>query len=502
MGEVNEVRWDYSGDHPYRLYFTGHSIPNSQAASGENVATSFYYVDIDPVSGVQSVPVLIHDFSVEFPLSGTYPTGGYSSTMILNDVEGDSSNDSRYWTWQVRGPYDHSSYDLSTALTYKRYAIIVYDKTTNSLVGRFQRDCAGVSGVCTVYDTPSEAYPYIPAPNMTESSPLGVKAIVDWGRASSNPSVLSGTWVNVGGNIWSLTGYKALTSSNSVFGKFSVDGVRFVKVGSGTGGTSLDIVGENQYTVNNVSNTIYVQLAGGIDPNTKTVIADWGSRPDDLGTIADGPKACSKDFSECFRIGNSEEHSGWAWGLGGEEMFVSQNSGNDYIESVDITSSTSAACNLISTLASNKVSCGIKIARLYPTFSKSGDSSYPVSVHFGKVYDQNKRGWALLDTAAGYSDTWFANQIIFMEIKAFDAVPAPREWRVSPTFNTTYDYRSEGSGALNFDGTQVWVTANFGLPKISNANEVYSVFLPENWHDVLTGADVVAPAAPSGLSVQ
>jgi hypothetical protein len=93
LGEVNELRWDYSGANPYRLYFVGRSIPASQAVAGEKPGMTFYYTDINPTTGAQSTPVVIKDFSKTFP---SFTTG-----EIMNDVEGDSSNDSRYWAWQV-----------------------------------------------------------------------------------------------------------------------------------------------------------------------------------------------------------------------------------------------------------------------------------------------------------------------------------------------------------------------------------------------------------------
>ena len=88
LGEVNELRWDYSGAHPYRLYFVGSSITGT-AVAGENIGMSFYSTEIDPSTGQQAAPVLVHDFSHEFP--------GLAGAEIMNDVEGDSSNDSRYW---------------------------------------------------------------------------------------------------------------------------------------------------------------------------------------------------------------------------------------------------------------------------------------------------------------------------------------------------------------------------------------------------------------------
>ncbi|MDQ1283668.1 MAG: hypothetical protein QG620_16 [Patescibacteria group bacterium] len=399
LGEVNELRWDYSGTHPYRLYFVGFNVPDSQAVGGEHVSTSFYYTDIDPVSGMQSQPVLIHDFSAEFP-AGTYP-----GATIMNDVEGDSSNDSRYWAWQVM--------DTDRGAGYLPFAIITYDKETDMLVGRLQRNCSGVSGVCTIVSTPATTLPYLSRPNMVEISPAGTRVIVDWGRT---------------------------------------------------------------YT---------------------------GNRAADQGTVADGPKAFLKDFSDSHRIGADETHSGWAWGAGGEELFVSQNNRNDYIEASDINRHTTpleangidrSDCAVIT---GNQYTCGIKIAS-YETFD---EDRWSLGMHFGKIYDANKRGWAFMNTYDD-SQSWGQNANFFLEIKDVD--DSPRYWRVTPSWNTTYDYRSEGSGALDFQGNNIWMTANWNSGVSANKNEAFSVELPEDWYSRLTGEaiDTTAPLNPTGLSVR
>ena len=45
----------------------------------------------------------------------------------MNDVEGDSSNDSRYWAWQIM--------DTTRAAGYLPYAIFSYDKQSNAVMG-------------------------------------------------------------------------------------------------------------------------------------------------------------------------------------------------------------------------------------------------------------------------------------------------------------------------------------------------------------------------------
>ena len=387
LGEINELRWDYSGAHPYRLYFVGRSISNSQAISSENVNTSFYYIDLDPVTGTQSAPVLIHDFAAEFPVAGTYPAGGYSNASIMNDVEGDSSNDSRYWAFQIM--------DTSLGTGYKPYAIITYDKQTNTVLGRLQRNCVGVKGVCTVLDTPATSLPYLSRPNMVEISPLGTRIVVDWGR---------------------------------------------------------------RYT---------------------------GNLEGDIGTVADGPHAFLKDFTDPIRIGADETHSGWAWGPNGEEMFVSQNNRNDYIEAVDIATSTTANCTVIS---GNNYSCGIKVI----AYSDLDMGNWSLGMHFGKVYDQAKRGWFFMNTSDKDYITWGKNQNLFVEIKPYNDSTVPVIWRIIPSYNVHYDYRSEGSGALSFDGTVICATTNWGYT--DGRAEPYSIGLPNNWYEHFNGTyDTTAP---------
>ena len=370
IGEINEIRWDYSGNHPYRLYFVGRSI----AGAG----MKFYHTDIDPVSGVQSAPVLIRDFTADFPVTGIYPAGGYSGAAIMNDVEGDSSNDSRYWAWQVM--------NITLGAGYQPYAFIVYDSQTNTIVGRAQRDCAGIAAPCMTLNTPATALPYLSRPNMVEISPLGTRTILHYGRT---------------------------------------------------------------YT---------------------------GKRIEDTGTIADGPHACQKDMTDCIRIGADETHSGWAWGAGGEELFVSQNNRNDYIEAVDISTSTTANCTVIS---GNNYTCGTKVM----AYTDLDMNNWTLGMHFGKVYDQSKRGWLFMNTYDSNYATWGKNQNLFLEIKSYNSIPAPKIWRINPSYNVYYDYRSEGSGALSVDGKSLWSTANWGY--IDGRAEVFSVGLPDDWYQHL-----------------
>lgn len=367
LGEVNELRWDYSGQYPYRLYFVGRSLKNSgQNLAGENTGMSFYYTDIDPATGQQSTPVLIRDFSANFPNA--------VNAEIMNDVEGDSSYDSRYWAWQLM--------DTSRGNGYLPYGVFTYDKTSNSILGSIQRNCAGAAVPCVAIDTPATSAPYISRPNMVEMSPLGTRVIVDWGRSYS------------------------------------------------------------------------------------------GSRDADLGSVADGPKGFLPNFSDPIRVGADEAHSGWAWGANGEEMFVSQNNRNDFIEAVDIKNSTTANCSAIS---GNSYTCGVKVV----SYQDLDQSNWTLGMHFGRVYDQAKRGWLFMNTYdSGYS-TWGKNQNLFIQIKPYNSVTVPKIMRFGSSFNDHYDYRSEGSGALDFRGNKIWSTANWGF--LDGRGDAISLELPSDW---------------------
>lgn len=371
VGEVNELRWDYSGQYPNRLYFVGRSLPTSQSVRGENPEMSFYSIDLDPVTGRPSSPVLIRDFSSLFP---AFPG------VLMNDVEGDSSNDSRYWAWMINGN--------TAASGYKPYAIIVYDKQTNTVLSTLQRNCLGSAIPCKEVNSASQKPPFITRPNMVEMSPLGTRVIVHWERVNA--------------------GY---------------------------------------------------------------------DRDAEMNGLLDGPKAFLKDFSDPIRIGADATHSGWAWGPNGEEMFVSQNNRNDWIEAVNIASAATANCKVI---AGNSYGCGVKL------ISQTGldGGSWSIGYHFGKIYDPAKRGWMYMNTydKTGYT-FWGKNQNLLVQIPAAGAGASARVVRLGSTYNQYHDYRSEGSGAMDFKGENIWTTGNWGF--IDGRGDVFRIQLPADWYSAL-----------------
>ena len=144
IGEVNEIRWDYTGNYPNRVYFV--------------YGMSFYYMDVITGNGT---PTLIRNFASDFP------TGDH----IMNDVEGDSSSDSRYWAWQVLGAYDGA--------VFPRLAIITYDKQNNSILGTLRPGQVTPTANASYWST------RLPHPNMVEISPDGTKVLTHYGRSYS-----------------------------------------------------------------------------------------------------------------------------------------------------------------------------------------------------------------------------------------------------------------------------------------------------------------------------
>ena len=128
VGEPNELQWDSSG-----------------AAQG---ATTIYYRTgaalrkIEILSGSDS---LIHDFAVDYPGAGA----------AINGVEGAPSRDMRYWAFQICDSMDSGGQCSGLR------DIIVYDKSTDQIIGRLK-----------------DHYATIPTPNYVDISPSGSVIVV------------------------------------------------------------------------------------------------------------------------------------------------------------------------------------------------------------------------------------------------------------------------------------------------------------------------------------
>jgi len=337
--EGAEIRWDYTGNYPNRFYFRKDS--------------KFYQYNL-----LDDTAELIHDFKNEFP----------TCVKIHNDVEGDSSADSRYWTWMVRGPYNGSTNPL--------IAIITYDKETNQILGVMD---------LAKYHNYGGQYEALPIPNMVEISPSGRKVIYHLNRCWGDES--------------------------------------------------------------------------------------YGNRSKDIGTYFDGAHAWDLDFTNPVKVSITETHSGWAWDYDGNEVFVSQNNRNDWIESYDVMT-------------------GEVKKILY-----HGDFGWGNGFHFARM-PEFIRGWILMSTyKAGSNTDWGDNQLIMLEIK--DNTENPRVWRLGHTHNNYNEYYAEGFAPMSQFGDKLWWGAKW--PGQNNI-ETYEMVLPPKWWEELSGGDVVSPGKVGDLS--
>jgi hypothetical protein len=143
--EVHEFRWDYSGIKPHTVYYV------------EGTQFREYNIDTGETN-------LIRDFAVGFP----------NAERILNDVEEDSSMDSRYWAWMVQSQY--------TGEVFPMLAIITYDKQANTILGTLDN---------AKYKSMGGVDSNLPRPNMVDISPLGTKVVALWGR-TDNKDIFDG----------------------------------------------------------------------------------------------------------------------------------------------------------------------------------------------------------------------------------------------------------------------------------------------------------------------
>lgn len=397
IGEVNEIRWDYSGKFPNRVYFV--------------YKMGFYQMDVLNENGA---PQLIYDFSKDFP----------GADKIINDVEGDSSNDSRYWAWQVLGKYENGSFPVQ--------CIFTFDKNKNAIIAVLRPEHVGHRGS-------------LPKPNMVEISPLGTKVITHYGAASTRPVKLPNLWSYVDNGLWVLENYRKYTSGNNVFGAVFCNNEVLSK---GTIDKSLDFskLKIYQYAVISASGKFYVKLPDGVNPNTSIVTANWGKRPEDVGGALDAPHAWDLDFTNPVVVSADETHSGWAFDTLGQEWFVSQNNKTDWLEARNIKNGKSI--NIIN-------------------HAKIGWNN---GFHFMKPYNDKYNGWILFNTTSKTNTTIYSNKIIAAQLMP---VSSNSKILILADKYTVFNgkYRYESPVALSYDGSSFWYTANWGI--LDNTANVY-----------------------------
>lgn len=135
IGEVNEIRWHYGHDAPSRFYYV----------------SGMQFRQMDARTGKDS---LVRDFTPE------WPTG----TQLYTDVEGDSSDDSRYWCWMVRREVMEGSFPVELLVSYDR----VTDTVATADAAKLGREEMGW-------------------PNTIEASPSGGACVVHWGADDGRP---------------------------------------------------------------------------------------------------------------------------------------------------------------------------------------------------------------------------------------------------------------------------------------------------------------------------
>lgn len=178
IGEYHEIRWDTSGNFPYRVYFIQ--------------GMSFW--KIEDVRNPNSNLVLIRDFSSEFP----------NSSKIYNDVEGDSSNDSDHWAWMAV----HYGEQSNGSSTYLVDAFIHYQVSTDTLHSMVPSDLANSNLAIEAENAANAPVPIFNSrPNMIEMSPLGTGVVIHTRRAwddsayGGNGKDYIGTWFD-GAHLW------------------------------------------------------------------------------------------------------------------------------------------------------------------------------------------------------------------------------------------------------------------------------------------------------------
>ena len=401
IGEAHEIRWDNSGSYPNRIYFV--------------YGMKFWMMDV--IDG-NDTSTLVHDFSTEYP----------AGVKILNDVEGDSSADSRYWAWQVLGEYTTTT--VIPSQHYKRIAIITYDKTTDTVLGDI------LPGDVTPTANEAGWAAELPIPNMVEISPNGDRLMTNYSRCyTGSPTQdfcsteLDGAWV------WNLD-----ISSQ-------------IKVG------------------------ITETHSGWGFKNGKQLFVHHMNRPQ--GSVEDTLQACYTDGTggaypdNCFNIMKFADHNYLGQHL---TRMPSSKPGwiimSTYMEDYPaIERDTAYSLNVFKSLNGYqyKATVGGTTASSTPTFPTTTGAT----VADGTVT------W----TCRGR--TYLNNQVLGIELK--DYTDNPRIWRISPTYNDyLFTDADRYSAALSFDGDSVYWTSNWNAH--DGTGEVYSVDLPSNWTAILDGA--------------
>jgi hypothetical protein len=182
-----------------------------------------------------------------------------------------------------------------------------------------------------------------------------------------------------------------------------------------------------------------------------------------------GPYAWSRNFSTRVRLGTNCTHSGWAWGAGGEELYVSFDSCGAANEEITPT------CDYLMAVDVNDAAgWDNRFGILY-----QGDLGWGASNHLGRIYDATVRGWLFMSTYGSGGAGW-DHQLVFVELVPESA--GPRIWRVAPTMTSDDGYWTESFASVDFAAGHVYWGANWdGAGNL----ELYRATLCDRWWEAL-----------------
>lgn len=365
---------------------------------------------------------LIHDFTDIEP----------TCTVAMNDVEGDSSMNSRYWAFM-----------LLQGTTIKDW--VTYDKTTNTILGKMN---------VTKYNSFGGNYTSLPRPNMIDISPNGDKVVplngYNWGQTKW----WSEDWAQYNNTIW-YANYS--TSGNILSSVYENDtSTSYTLTNENNGNPNTTLTSSSKALYDRTNNKIYVWTSDGASPNTHLIKTDYGSRSNDVNTPFNGVWAWDLTFTNASgKLCVDETHSGWAWSQTGDEMFICQDNKRDWLTATNMS--------------------GYRLDIIY-----HGDIGWGNGFHFGRIYNTDIKGWIQVPTYASWADTdWGDNIIFMMELK--NNTNHPRIWRIANNYNNWSGiYEREGNAPMSADGQTIFISSawiNGTQPK----NDVYKVELPYQW---------------------
>ncbi|MBF0483965.1 MAG: hypothetical protein HQL25_04600 [Candidatus Omnitrophica bacterium] len=444
-----EMRWDYSGKYPNRLYYVeGCQFKQYDITNGQSQ--------------------LIHDFSNEYAGCG----------KIFMDVEGDSSADSRYWGWMVTWPYDGQQSAIRE--------FIVYDKDADIIVSKLNvDDYKRLGGKCDFFDANGNAA--MPKPNMVEMAPSGKKIVLDYSRTWGG-YVNAANWQYYGSGIWYVQVDTYGNSISHVYEENSSGAKTYYSEvwADYTDNPTAKITTLGQFYHfrggDGVSEKLYVKTLTGVDPNTLSLVYEWGDRARDTGTLFDGAYAFDPTFINPVKVCVSSSHSGWSFDINGNELFVCQDDRTDWITATNV-------------LNGNKMNV---------IYHGDMDYNWRIGFHFGRVTNPDLKGWIPVSTY-NYTQDYIGlqNQVFMLEL--VDNADHPRVWKIAHMRNNyAGNYMKEGYAPISKDGMSIWWGADWMGG--DGTVDVYEAKLPYGWWNVLSRTGTVTtpppPAAVCGNGVK